>query len=138
MTFGIYVHYPYCTRICPYCDFSVETSHHHQDEAYATALIQEFELRMPDFADSGALRTLYFGGGTPSLWLRPELARFLAHVLARCRITEALEVTLEVNPEDTSVDDLIALRALGINRLSIGAQSLMTPSCEFDEVPDPL
>ena len=85
--------------------------------------IREFDLRLPSFRDVGPLSTLYFGGGTPSLWSRPT-CRVYKHVLSCCQITDDFEVTLELNPEDMTLSELAALRDLGVNRLSVGAQSL--------------
>ena len=96
----------------------------HEDERYTDALIREFDLRLPSFRDVGPLSTLYFGGGTPSLWSRTHLSRFYKHVLSCCQITDDFEVTLELNPEDMTLSELAALRDLGVNRLSVGAQSL--------------
>lgn len=123
MPFGIYVHYPYCSQICPYCDFSIERSNHQRHHSYTSALIEEFDRRMPDFVGFGDISSLYFGGGTPSLWPVEQLSRFVSHLTNRFPSLTQAEVTLEVNPEDVSPDYFIALQDMGVNRISIGVQS---------------
>ena len=124
MPFGIYVHYPYCSQICPYCDFSIERANSERYLSYTSALIEEFERRVSDFGGFGDINSVYFGGGTPSIWPAAELSVFVAHLRSRFpSITEA-EVTIEVNPEDVSLDYFLALQDMGVNRISIGVQSL--------------
>lgn len=124
MTFGLYVHYPYCQSICPYCDFSVEANRTPQNEAYTRALSREMRLRAERFVDFGELTTIYIGGGTPSLWPTDLLERWLKDIKNYFTVSADAEVTLELNPEDVSLDTLKAIRGVGVNRLSIGAQSL--------------
>lgn len=121
---GIYVHYPYCTHRCPYCDFAVTTERPPGAGAYARAVVAELALRAPAFlAADLAPASLYVGGGTPSLWEPDELALVLAAVRARFPLPAGAEVTLEVNPESQDRGRLRAWREAGVNRLSIGAQS---------------
>ncbi len=125
-TIGLYVHIPFCERICPYCDFAVVAARSIEpavEERYVSALLRELEARKADFAGR-RLATVYFGGGTPSLLQPASLARVLE--AARVAFSSAgreLEVTVEVNPSTTVRERLPALRALGINRLSVGIQS---------------
>jgi oxygen-independent coproporphyrinogen-3 oxidase len=128
---GVYVHVPFCERICPYCDFAVvkaPSGFQPQEDRYVEALLRELEQRAPDFAGR-ELASLYFGGGTPSL-LRPDsLARIgeaVRSVFApRDPIEgEPLEVTLEVNPSTVERERLPGFRSeSGVTRLSIGVQS---------------
>jgi oxygen-independent coproporphyrinogen-3 oxidase len=92
----------------------------HRD--YASALLRELELRAPDF-DGLTCVSLFFGGGTPSLWEPEEVARVAAAVRQRCRLPDGAEVTLEANPESIDPARLAAWRAAGVNRLSVGVQS---------------
>ena len=118
---GIYVHFPFCETRCPYCDFATDARAHIPHEAWADAVLAEMELRAPLF--SGPLCTVYFGGGTPGLW-RPDC---VARVLRRAgeRFETALEeVTIEANPGDADVRHYAALREAGVDRLSLGVQSL--------------
>lgn len=130
---GVYIHIPFCERICPYCDFAVEAVGRvgHSDgpfadreSAYVDALLAELELRADRFSGH-ELASLYFGGGTPSL-LRPDLlARLRTRVEAAFAVPEAgIEITLEVNPSTLERERLPALHTeAGINRLSVGVQS---------------
>ena len=128
-TVGLYIHIPFCERICPYCDFAVvaaRTLDPAVEDRYVAALLQELEARTPDFPNH-QLATVYFGGGTPSL-LQPES---LARLLEAARTAfptnpatnEAIEITLETNPSTVERDRLPSFRDLGINRLSLGIQS---------------
>jgi oxygen-independent coproporphyrinogen-3 oxidase len=122
--FGVYVHWPYCARICPYCDFNVHRDRRPGEAAeLARAIIEDLAWRA---AATGPRRltSLFFGGGTPSL-MAPEA---VAAVIAACqRLWEAapdLEVSLEANPTDAEAGRFAALAAAGVNRLSLGLQSL--------------
>jgi oxygen-independent coproporphyrinogen-3 oxidase len=123
---GVYVHFPFCSVRCPYCDFAVDTRAEIPHDAYADAVVAEMPARAPWFEGAGPLVSIYFGGGTPGLW-RPEA---LGRVIDAARGTFAalpareLEITVEVNPGETDAARLGALRALGVNRLSIGIQAL--------------
>jgi putative oxygen-independent coproporphyrinogen III oxidase len=120
--FGIYVHYPYCTHRCPYCDFAVTTEAPPGAGRYARAVQAELALRAPAF-EGLALRSVYLGGGTPSLWAPQEIGAVLSAVGARFGLPAGAEVTLEVNPESCDRDRLRAWRAAGVNRISVGVQS---------------
>src|SRR5437764_10798758 len=123
---GIYVHFPFCSVRCPYCDFAVDTRAEIPHEEYGEAVIREIEARRSWFLGPGgavpALKSIYFGGGTPGLW-RP---RALGRVLEAARSAfgappvEELEITVEANPGEVGRVHLAALRALGVNRLSLG------------------
>ncbi len=120
--FGVYVHFPWCTHRCPYCDFAVTTEPQPGDRRYARALLAELALRAPAF-DGLAPRSLYVGGGTPSLWDAGELAEVLTAVRTRFGVPPGVETTLEVNPESSDRARLAAWRAAGVNRISVGVQS---------------
>jgi oxygen-independent coproporphyrinogen-3 oxidase len=120
--FGVYVHYPYCAHRCPYCDFAVSTAAPLQAE-YADALLAELALRARAF-DGLDARSVYVGGGTPSLWDPREVARVLGAVRSRFGIPDAAEVTIEANPESLDRARLVAWRDAGVNRVSVGVQSL--------------
>lgn len=126
LPFGLYVHYPYCPQKCPYCDFAVKVQADPPAERYTRAVLDELSRRGEPHAGRGA-RTVYFGGGTPSLW-EPRL---VAQVLESCArlvgIDAGAEITLEANPGTVDVARLCDYRAAGVNRLSIGAQSFDAP-----------
>jgi len=115
---GVYVHFPWCRKVCPYCDFAVETGEPPHD-AYLAAILAELEARGPQF--SGALASIYFGGGTPSLWRIDCVAGVIEAVTAR--FGRAREVTIEANPTDCTAERLAAWRTAGVTRVSIGVQS---------------
>ena len=119
---GVYVHFPFCRRICPYCDFSVDGRRAIPHRAYAEAVVRELESRRTLFPGRPA-STLYFGGGTPSEWEPERVAQIVDAVGARLGLHAGAEVTLEANPEELGDGRLGALRQAGINRLSLGAQS---------------
>jgi oxygen-independent coproporphyrinogen-3 oxidase len=122
--FGVYVHFPYCTHRCPYCDFAVTTERPPGGGRYARAVLSELRLRAAEF-DGLALRSIYLGGGTPSLWAPDEVGEVVAAIRARFAVGAhpEPEITLEVNPESSDRDRLRAWRAAGVNRASIGVQS---------------
>jgi oxygen-independent coproporphyrinogen III oxidase len=122
---GVYLHVPFCERVCPYCDFAVVAARslaEDREERYVAALLAELAIRRGDFAGH-ALASVYLGGGTPSL-LRPEsIARLVAAVHAAFPCEGAIEVTLEVNPSTVERERLPGFRAAGVNRISLGVQS---------------
>ncbi len=120
--FGVYVHYPYCTHRCPYCDFAVTTEAPPEGGRYARAVRAELALRAPAFAGR-SLRSVYLGGGTPSLWAPDEIGAVLGEVDARFGLPAGAEVTLEVNPESCDRARLRAWQGAGVNRISVGVQS---------------
>lgn len=123
---SVYVHFPWCLAKCPYCDFAsasirrAEVPH----EAYADAVLRELDARSP--ALSGRrLTSVFFGGGTPSLWEPKELGRVLKAIRGAFESARPdLEVTVECNPTSLDRAKAAALREKGVTRLSIGVQSL--------------
>ncbi|MGD0018411.1 MAG: radical SAM family heme chaperone HemW [Candidatus Limnocylindrales bacterium] len=131
---GLYVHLPFCVAHCPYCDFVVfagaqARGPRARTERLYAAVDRELELRA-DALDQGLgsdrpeLRTLYFGGGTPSLVPGEWLERLMATVRRRYGLAPDAEITLEANPGPDERGDLAAFAAGGVNRVSFGAQSL--------------
>jgi oxygen-independent coproporphyrinogen-3 oxidase len=114
----LYVHVPFCARICPYCAFHVHRGGAKEQRAFVAALRREWRGAREEFPL--ALETIYFGGGTPSL-LSAELFSELAEELPPDR--SWLEFTLEVNPATVTEEKAQAWRAAGVNRISLGAQS---------------
>lgn len=118
---GIYIHIPFCRQICHYCDFHHSASLARKDEMLAT-IARELEARQGEI-EPGSVKTLYFGGGTPSV-CTPEEIRELIDLVRRLWEVKAFEeVTLEANPDDLTPSYLAAIRAAGVDRLSIGIQS---------------
>lgn len=120
--FGIYLHIPFCARICPYCDFNRYAHQEPLIPTYVDALIGEIELTRAAYGPIRA-EAIFFGGGTPSL-LEPEQVQRIIDALRRqFEIDPAAEVTLEANPERLGDGKLAGFRAAGINRLSLGVQT---------------
>ena len=124
---GIYVHIPFCKMACNYCNFHFSTSLHYKNE-FVAALLNEIQLQQQNnYLNGSTIETIYFGGGTPALLAVDELERIMNQLHKNFRIHAAAEITLEANPDDVTDTKLIGWKQLGINRLSIGIQSL------FDE-----
>ena len=120
--FGIYVHFPYCTVRCPYCDFAVATERAIPQERYTRAVLAELGMRASAF-DGLAAGSLYLGGGTPSLWDPARVEEVVAAVRARFALPGDAEVTLEANPEAGDRGRFAAYAQAGVNRISLGVQS---------------
>ncbi len=120
---SLYVHLPWCVRKCPYCDFN---SHALKGElaepAYVDALLRDLEYAA-DGVSGRALQTVFFGGGTPSLFSAAAIGRILEGAARGVGIAADAEITLEANPGTVDPDKLQALLAAGVNRLSLGIQS---------------
>ena len=120
---ALYVHIPWCLRKCPYCDFnSHEAKGEVPEHRYVDALIADLEQALP-LVWGRPVHSIFFGGGTPSLFAPESLDRFLSAARALLPIEPDAEITLEANPGTFEQAKFAAFRALGINRLSIGIQS---------------
>lgn len=117
---GIYIHIPFCKQACHYCDFHFSTRLDTKP-SLIEAMIQELILKKKYLNEP--IRTLYFGGGTPSILDHMDLERFFLAVSDHYDISLLQEITLEANPDDLTSEKLKSIKQLGINRLSIGIQS---------------
>lgn len=129
--FGLYVHWPYCTRICPYCDFNVYAAKDRDNGALVQALRDDLARHARWLPEHPELGSIYFGGGTPSLMAAADLATLLEDAEKLFGIETGAEITLEANPNDVLSADLEGWAAAGINRLSIGIQSLDEAALTF-------
>ena len=120
---ALYLHIPFCTVKCGYCDFNAYEGLDHLVPHYTGALLHELELWAPA-ARQYRVRSVFFGGGTPSLSSLDDMRSITEAVRERYDIADDAEWTLEANPGELTVEHLSGLRAAGINRLSIGVQSL--------------
>ena len=127
---ALYVHLPWCVRKCPYCDFN---SHAAPTDIpahdYFLALLADLESELPDVWGR-PVHSIFFGGGTPSLFGASWFAGFLRELRSRLRLAPDLEITLEVNPGTTERDSFAAYRDAGVNRVSLGVQSFNDQSLE--------
>lgn len=122
--FGIYIHWPFCAAKCPYCDFNSHVRHQPVDqERFAAA----FERELSYFADltrNKSVQSIFLGGGTPSLMDPATVDRLLKAVSDRWSLDENVEITLEANPTSVEANRFKGYRAAGVNRVSLGVQSL--------------
>ncbi|MES2818866.1 MAG: radical SAM family heme chaperone HemW [Pseudomonadota bacterium] len=127
---SLYIHIPWCVRKCPYCDFNSHTADPVlPEQAYVDALLADLEADL-GHVHGRALTSIFFGGGTPSLFSAPALGRLLEGVERRVPFAADIEITLEANPGTFEQAKFAAYRALGINRLSIGVQSFQGAKLE--------
>lgn len=118
---GVYIHVPFCKVKCHYCDFHFSVNNSYQDQLVDGLLI-EIE-KQQNFFKEESVETIYFGGGTPSLLTDKQLNRLLKSVYNKFQVANKVEITLECNPDDLSIEKLKVLKDAGVNRLSIGLQS---------------
>ncbi len=120
---GLYVHIPFCATKCPYCDFNTYAGIEAMMGPYLAALRTEIEL-WGEVLDGPGLETVFFGGGTPSYLPRGSLGMLLDAIRGSFGLAGSAEVTAEANPDDLDEGKLASLLEAGVNRLSIGVQSL--------------
>ena len=123
---GLYIHIPFCETKCPYCDFNTYSKLEILIPNYITALINEIKA-WGDYLGNPGVDSIFFGGGTPSYLPQGDINRILSAVSESFNIAYNAELTLEANPGDLTHDNLSSLLDSGINRLSIGFQSLEDP-----------
>lgn len=124
MDFSLYVHIPYCDSKCPYCDFNSHAARVWPEARYTAALARELAVASADPAwRGGTIRTVFFGGGTPSLFAPDSIAAVLYEVRRHWTLDPRAEVTLEANPGTVDAPKLAGFAAAGVNRLSFGVQS---------------
>jgi oxygen-independent coproporphyrinogen-3 oxidase len=123
---GLYLHIPYCRRKCPYCSFESQEGRVIPEREYTDCLKTELEnvLKNQHIGAETILDSIYFGGGTPSLFEPSLIGELIESARAKLTPTAQMEVTLEVNPDSAEPERLKELRKVGVNRLSIGIQSL--------------
>ncbi len=132
MPFSLYIHIPYCASKCPYCDFNSYAAASWPEEEYVRALIAELDRRADEPPFSGErLKTIFFGGGTPSLFKPASIAAVIERANQRFGLERDCEITLEANPGTVEYEKLAELRASGVNRISFGAQSFNDTTLRF-------
>ncbi len=122
--FGVYVHWPFCAAKCPYCDFN---SHVHRGAFDEEDFVTAYETEIATLAERLPNRTVasvFFGGGTPSLMAPKSVERILAAIQRHWQMDNRVEITLEANPTSVEADRFRGYRAAGVNRVSLGVQSL--------------
>lgn len=126
---GLYIHIPFCTKRCLYCDFFSNTEMKYKDP-YLSSVIRELELRK-DYIGGGPVETIYFGGGTPSQLQTQDFSRIFDTIHRLFNVCHNAEITLEANPDDMTPEYVAGLRTLPFNRVSMGVQSFKEKDLRF-------
>ncbi len=132
MRASVYVHFPWCLSKCPYCDFVsyAEDRERIDHSGYADAVLADLDARSELFQER-EIASIFFGGGTPSLWEARQIGRVLSHIRARAVVRDDVEVTVECNPTSLDGDRARALADAGVGRLSVGTQSLRKDQLDY-------
>ena len=125
---GIYVHIPFCRKACHYCNFHFSTTHSLLPQM-VDSIVEEIRLRK-DYLSS-PVSTIYFGGGTPSICSNEQLSILINEIKNTFSLSSNVEMTLEANPDDITIDKLLHWKSVGINRLSIGVQSFRAEDLQW-------
>ena len=128
--FGLYIHWPFCQSKCPYCDFNSHVSSNIDQEAWIEAYLSEISNNYHHSSEK-ILNTVFFGGGTPSLMPSKTIETIITHILSLWKTSNQLEITLEANPTSIDVSRFKEYRSAGVNRVSVGVQSLDDTSLKY-------
>ena len=129
---GIYIHLPFCTTKCMYCDFYSITDSEDMIEVFVNSLVNEISyFKEKKYSYNWEFDTIFFGGGTPSLISPFYINRILNELDKNYNISNVNEITMEINPGETNKENLISYKSLGINRISIGCQSFSDKLLKF-------
>lgn len=121
---SLYIHLPWCVRKCPYCDFNSHAAPATlPEDLYCAMLLRDLDAHLPRL-NQRPLSSIFFGGGTPSLFSPAAIEKILLGIQQRCTLNSNIEITLEANPGTIDAARFAAFRVAGVNRLSIGIQSL--------------
>mgnify|MGYP001007152441 CR=1 FL=1 len=132
MSFGIYVHWPFCAAKCPYCDFNSHVRTSFDEVGWADAIARELDWTAEaQGQDRPIVETIFLGGGTPSLMQGRSAARILDRIARLWRMANDVEITLEANPASADAARFADYRAAGVNRLSLGMQALNDTDLKF-------
>ena len=130
MSFGVYVHWPFCESKCPYCDFNSHVADSIDHSAWADAYRAQI-ARWADIAPSRTVTSIFFGGGTPTLMKPATVAAILDEIAKRWTVASDVEITAEANPSSAEIDLFRAFRDAGVNRVSLGVQSFDPAALKF-------
>jgi oxygen-independent coproporphyrinogen III oxidase len=128
---GLYLHIPFCSAICPYCDFAVLTGGPERRRRFADHLVREISMCTDERATFESIDTIYFGGGTPSALKPEDLSRILVAARENLSVQDDAWVFFEANPEDVTLESVRAWRGLGVRFLSLGIQSFDDDALKF-------
>ena len=127
---AIYLHWPFCERVCPYCDFNVRTAEDVDQTRWRDAFLREAAHFAAEFSDR-TISSIFFGGGTPSLMEPGTVAGIISGIQDLWTVSESLEVSIESNVSPAEAKKFEAFRSAGVNRLSLGVQSLDDDALKF-------
>src|ERR1700681_3508817 len=128
---GLYLHIPFCSAICPYCDFAVLTGGPERRRRFADHLVREISMWADERSALESIDTMYFGGGTQSALAPEDLGRILAAARENLSVQDDAWVFFEANPEDVTSESVRAWRDLGVRFLSLGIQSFDADALRF-------
>ena len=128
--FGLYVHWPFCLSKCPYCDFNSHVHERVDHDAWRDALVAELK-HYAALTTGRRLETIFFGGGTPSLMQPETVAAVIDAAQGAWHFANDIEITLEANPTSVEAEKFKAFRQAGVNRVSLGIQSLRPEQLKF-------
>ena len=124
VSFGVYVHWPFCAAKCPYCDFNSHVRTAIDDDGWVDGILSELEWTAAHRSGRPVVETIFFGGGTPSLMSGRAVGRILQKIAALWPMANDPEITLEANPASADAARFADYRAAGVNRVSLGVQAL--------------
>ena len=129
-SFGVYVHWPFCKAKCPYCDFNSHVSEAIDHDKWAQSYLHEID-HVAALTGKRQVDSIFFGGGTPSLMKPETVEKIIDHIQKVWNISNDIEITLEANPTSIEAQKFSGFRAAGINRVSVGVQSLRDNDLKF-------
>ena len=130
MARALYIHWPFCIRKCPYCDFNSHVRQDVDQARWAASMLADLRHEA-SIAGGEPLESVFFGGGTPSLMPPETVAALLAEAERLWGFAPGIEITLEANPSSVEAPNFAALAQAGVNRVSLGIQSLRQESLQF-------
>jgi putative oxygen-independent coproporphyrinogen III oxidase len=127
LSFGVYIHWPFCAAKCPYCDFNSHVRTAIDEDGWVDGILSELEWTARNQTNRPIVETIFFGGGTPSLMSGNSVGRILQKIAALWPMANDPEITLEANPASADAARFADYRAAGVNRVSLGIQALNDP-----------
>lgn len=127
---GIYIHWPFCLSKCPYCDFNIYLTQKQDEAKWLNAYLKSIQTHYNLMPDREVV-SIYFGGGTPSLMKPSEVEAIINKITKIWNVANDIEITLEANPTSTEINKFESFKAAGVNRLSLGVQSLRDDVLKF-------
>lgn len=129
---SIYVHWPWCKKKCPYCDFNSHEFKHYDEQNYISAVLKDFDFHCENLKqDNYVVTSIYFGGGTPSLMQVDSIDLIIRAIKKRFVLAEDVEISTECNPTSTETKKMQDFVKSGVNRISIGVQSIRDDNLKF-------